>query len=417
MNNPHVFEMQGLYGSYSVPESVLQYIWFNGDFNHRGLRTQSGKSIVVLNPGRWNHNKGPDFLEAVLEIDGETLVGSVEMHFSSIDWFHHKHHQDLFFDSVILHVVLTQEDSKNKTINRPYFLNALHELETLSLLPYLNMDLESYAIEQALLNFEKKNNFGFKYLRKNLSESERIGLLYAEAKVRFHRKVKFVKKRLEHNSWIEVCHVMLLEVLGYSRNRLTMSNIGLQYSLDDWPQSTEVLYQMYEADWKLSGIRPANQPLRRLKQYSALLQKEPNWPKQIIKLMTSFNDKKSTGTIYKHRRSERMRKIKEIFQLDIFHNFVGETRFHTIMIDAILPLLEAKKLMDTEALWLDWWVGDKPNSSMMYLNHLLPREGRRPNRNAWIQGIYGLLIKHFSRITEIPNEHSQRDASTVHFRQ
>ena len=61
MNDRQVFEIQGLYGSYSVPESVLQNIWFNGDFNHKGLRTLSGKSISILNPGRLNDNEGPDF--------------------------------------------------------------------------------------------------------------------------------------------------------------------------------------------------------------------------------------------------------------------------------------------------------------------------------------------------------------------
>ena len=88
--------MQGLYGSYSVPESVLQNIWFNGDFNHKGLRTQSGKYVSILNPGRWIENTGPDFLEAVLKIDGKIIVGSVEIHFELMDWFYHQHHKNLF---------------------------------------------------------------------------------------------------------------------------------------------------------------------------------------------------------------------------------------------------------------------------------------------------------------------------------
>ncbi|MAI43556.1 MAG: hypothetical protein CML09_02505 [Puniceicoccaceae bacterium] len=41
------------------------------------------------------------------------------------------------------------------------------------------------------------------------------------------------------------------------------------------------------------------------------------------------------------------------------------------MIDAILPLIEAGKLMSTESIWLDWWQGDKPNSSSIYLKQLL----------------------------------------------
>ena len=135
---------------------------------------------------------------------------------------------------------------------------------------------------------KKKNLFDFKYLTENLSEAERIAFFYAEAKTRFQRKVKFAKKRLEHSSWDEACHVMLLEVLGYSRNRLAMSNIGLQHSLADWHKSAEVLYETYRADWKLSGVRPANQPLTRLKQYTSLLEKEPEWPKRIIEYLSLF---------------------------------------------------------------------------------------------------------------------------------
>ena len=111
-----------------------------------------------------------------------------------------------------------------------------------------------------------------------------------------------------------------------------------------------------------------------------------------------------------------MQKMKTVFRSDILHNFVGETRFHTIMIDALLPLIEAERLMDTEAIWLDWWFGDKPSASTLYLNQLLSKQSRSPNRNAWVQGLYNLLIKQFSRMTKIPNEHSQRDASMVPFR-
>jgi hypothetical protein len=416
VNDRQVFEIQGLYGSYSVPESVLQNIWFNGDFNHKGLRTLSGKSISILNPGRLNDNEGPDFLEALLKIDGKAIVGSVEVHFEPIDWFYHYHHINPSFDSVILHVVLALGNHTSGDLNRSYFLNSLRDLETLTLLPYLNTDLENYAIEHALLTFEKKNFFDFKYLRENLSEAERIALFYAEAKTRFQRKVKFAKKRLEYSSWDEACHVMLLEVLGYSRNRLAMSNIGLHQPLANWHQSAEVLYEKYKTDWKLSGVRPANQPLTRLKQYTSLLEKEPNWPKRILEHSAFFKDQGLGNSINNRKRSPMMRKIKQVFQSDILHNFVGETRFHTIMIDAILPLIEAGKLMSTESIWLDWWQGDKPNSSNIYLKQLLSDQSRNPNRNAWIQGLYGLLIKQYSRITEIPNEHSQRGASKGHSR-
>ena len=147
-----------------------------------------------------------------------------------------------------------------------------------------------------------------------------------------------------------------------------------------------------------------------------MLEKEPNWPKQILEHSAFFKDQGLGNSINNRKRSPMMRKIKQVFQSDILHNFVGETHFQTIMIDAILPLIEAGKLMSTESIWLDWWQGDKPNSSSIYLKQLLSDQSRNPNRNAWIQGLYGLLIKQYSRITEIPNEHSQRGASKGHSR-
>lgn len=61
-------------------------------------------------------------------------------------------------------------------------------METLSLLPYLNTDLESYAIEHALLTFERKNLFDFKYLTENLTETERITFFMHRQKHGFSEK-------------------------------------------------------------------------------------------------------------------------------------------------------------------------------------------------------------------------------------
>jgi hypothetical protein len=55
------------------------------------LRTVSGKTLRVLDPGRWNLLEGPDFLEARLELDGQKLVGDVEVHFHTSDWQLHEH--------------------------------------------------------------------------------------------------------------------------------------------------------------------------------------------------------------------------------------------------------------------------------------------------------------------------------------
>lgn len=70
------------------------------------MKLQDGCSFKVINAGVHNeHNDGPDFFDAKIEIDGLIWVGSVELHVKSSDWNLHKHQFDKAYDNVILHVV------------------------------------------------------------------------------------------------------------------------------------------------------------------------------------------------------------------------------------------------------------------------------------------------------------------------
>ncbi|MDP4879876.1 MAG: DUF2851 family protein, partial [Opitutales bacterium] len=68
-------EIQGLYGPFTLSERVVQKIWLRQDFETSDLTTVSGQSVVVKDPGRWNLLGGPDFKEARLVIDGQSVVG------------------------------------------------------------------------------------------------------------------------------------------------------------------------------------------------------------------------------------------------------------------------------------------------------------------------------------------------------
>lgn len=85
-------------------EELLHYCWKHRFFPAAGLRTVSGKTVEVLDPGLHNHNAGPDFFNAKLRIDGMVWVGNVEIHSRSSDWFLHGHDKDEAYDNVVLHV-------------------------------------------------------------------------------------------------------------------------------------------------------------------------------------------------------------------------------------------------------------------------------------------------------------------------
>ena len=108
------------------------------------------EGVRVLDRGRWNQNEGPDFKEARLEIGGEEIVGDVEIHFYAEDWFAHGHDRDPNFDRVVLDVVLFQP----RRLPSSYHRSGKADPELLVLLPLIDLDLEAYALEDALLESE-----------------------------------------------------------------------------------------------------------------------------------------------------------------------------------------------------------------------------------------------------------------------
>src|ERR1700743_2013637 len=74
----------------TISERHLQAMWFEQKY-FSNLTTFCGKSIVVISPGLWNGEAGPDFKKAHLLIDGHEVKGDVEIHLYEEDWYNHRH--------------------------------------------------------------------------------------------------------------------------------------------------------------------------------------------------------------------------------------------------------------------------------------------------------------------------------------
>jgi hypothetical protein len=92
-----------------MKERLLQFIWQFQYYNRTELQTQNGESLQVIFPGQYNTNQGPDFLEAKISINKTILVGHVELHLQSSQWYAHRHDTDSNYRNVILHVVLEDD--------------------------------------------------------------------------------------------------------------------------------------------------------------------------------------------------------------------------------------------------------------------------------------------------------------------
>lgn len=88
-----------------IPEYWLYWTYLDPDLLKTPLYAIDGRPVVVLHPGYRNQDNGPDFLRAILEIDGLRCQGDVEFHCTAEDWFRHGHHQDERYRNVILHIL------------------------------------------------------------------------------------------------------------------------------------------------------------------------------------------------------------------------------------------------------------------------------------------------------------------------
>ncbi len=88
-----------------MKEEFLHYLWKYSLYDPDKLFDNEKNKIIVLNPGDYNHDSGPDFFNARISISGTIWAGNVEIHSRSSHFDNHGHQNDPAFDNVILHIV------------------------------------------------------------------------------------------------------------------------------------------------------------------------------------------------------------------------------------------------------------------------------------------------------------------------
>lgn len=88
-----------------LKEDLLHYIWKYKKFDTHNLHTDGGSPLQILKTGQVNLGSGPDFFNALIEIEHQKWAGNIEIHLRSSDWYLHRYETDSSYDNVILHVV------------------------------------------------------------------------------------------------------------------------------------------------------------------------------------------------------------------------------------------------------------------------------------------------------------------------
>ena len=99
---------------FRITEKHIQALWNNQTLLQDLLYDDTKNSIKVIKQGDWNREPGPDFKNAVIEIEDRKINGAIEIHLKPELWNAHGHQFDPAYKNVVLHVVW--ENPKNHRI-------------------------------------------------------------------------------------------------------------------------------------------------------------------------------------------------------------------------------------------------------------------------------------------------------------
>ncbi len=207
-----------------VQEINLHDLWASVLPDKPPLSTRDGQTVDVLSPGRRTSGPGPDFRGCILDVDGEIWTGDAEIHVDERDWDHHGHSLDPAFQDLLLHICFrpADRDVAPEYIKRTVILDQQKTLEELTK-------------EKDNLVFERRSlcPAGRSVQDQPQRVKELIGGLEDQGRERFSRRCEEVRGRLRKASHRRhVFAKLLLECMGFHRNRTPAERLGEQLNVD-----------------------------------------------------------------------------------------------------------------------------------------------------------------------------------------
>ena len=283
-------------------ELLLQQIWRCQRIHRENLIAADGQPLRILHPGFWNHESGPDFREAIIQLGNSApIVGDIEIDLHPHNWKGHRHHKNPAYQSVVLHVVWHGESQ------------ATSDRAVLSLKQILDAPLSN--LRRWLDNSPEERHGVFLDGKcgaplQRLPVSEALKIVQQAGLSRLQAKAAHIEACARIAGWEQALWEGMFGALGYKNNSWPMRRIAellpelcasergqrsplpiqarflgvsgllpgqvsgtdsqrdryLRKIWDLWWRERERLDQhiLPNSAWRLSGVRPANHPLRRL---------------------------------------------------------------------------------------------------------------------------------------------------------
>lgn len=294
--------------SFPWSERHLRCVWADASLRPPALTSLDGRTVSVVNPGRWNLEAGPDFLDAILSIgpDAYSLRGDIELHIRPMDWRHHKHAADPRYKNVIAHItyfegLLAPSDMPASVLQIP--LRA--PLQRIPAFSFDGLDLSAYPFASIAPLPPCAE------ILKTWSPEQRGALLDSAGEERLRMKSERMAKRIDEKGRDQILYEEFMGALGYKHNRLAFLQLAQTIPLERlrqdaqgapllayalllgvggllppqshplWDGETRAFIRtlwdiwwkhqsewhdniMHREAWTVSNLRPANNPLRRL---------------------------------------------------------------------------------------------------------------------------------------------------------
>lgn len=383
-------------------EFFLQSLWQYSLYRPGALRTDSGQTITVIYPGRRNQHSGPDFEEARIRIEDILLVGNIEIHIRSSDWFAHGHQHDPAYRQIILHVVWENDATGLVATGIPVLeLSAHVPLSVLDRYRYLHESLSAIPCEKhvSAVNPLIRNA----WLTRLLAERWEHRFTGWESVLRAHKgdwRVLLYWRLAENFGFktnaapfLALAQSLPMQLLGrhhdhlFQLEALLFGQAGFLSGVfqDEYPfrlqQEYRYLSKKYRLEpvpahlWRFMRLRPANFPTLRIAQFAMLIHRSFHLfqsmvaESSLVALTKLFEDVQASTYWEKHYRFEDPVQIKSV------PRSLGADAIRNIIINTVAPL----RFMYGAHIGNDTY----PEQSLALL------EGLEPERNAiiakWIE--------------------------------
>jgi hypothetical protein len=374
-------------------ERHLQCLWFDGRYRPVLFRLPKSETMTVLDPGTWNCEAGPDFINATLLIQpgGRHVRGDVEVHVRPTDWDAHKHTEDKAYDTVVAHVTWFAGPPAKSLPKRVLPLSLDEPISARRDLSLDDIDLKAYPH-----NVLPKTPRPCEVFLKNDPDRAR-DLLQAAGQYRLQSKAARIRARLlQSGDRHQVFYEEFMAALGYKHNQHAFRGLARlvpvaqlkgfsrdgafarllaaarllpdpEVAMDEearkvirslwdlaWKHGEEVMAG--ELEWRFHHTRPQNAPVRRLAAAALLFSGLRDLLCDVEALATT-----SDATWFLHVRDRLAlytewpfwnQRLTFASPLDPAHPHVllGKGRLAAIITNVILPFVAAEGRLPQEAI-------------------------------------------------------------------